>query len=581
MIVKGDPLICAFGSRYLKSHKEKHLKTVVSNKMRELGRLLIAIKDTNKSCQSLLDCLKPELFDLIIHGAKIISGYDAVTDKFGAPSLILKIGASLKQCCDIAQYLILKKSTLLRFSEDINEKIADIKTLNKLIQKQWSYELSTNASKELYQKKWNKPSFLPLTSDIKTFRDHLLIVQDNALRSLKKNPTDIISFKKLQNSVLAQLILLNRKRAGEVERISLTTYLNCDSEKPQEEIELSLSAVEIQLTKIFKRLVVRGKRGRGVPILFTPKIQSSLLVLISVRETFCSKTNEYLFAIPNTKNSCLRASEVMRKLAIASGAKNPSALTSTKLRKQIATVAQLLSFNEGDVEQLANFMGHSKDIHKTFYRLPENVFQVAKVSKFLLMMEKGEADQYRGKNLDEINVNVNGLVSEESEEDGSDIGESEWKNEEEDKDLMLEKPSEPVEQNKLKNQNQSKNTTQSQSSKKQKLQYLKKIKNVTAQQEEKNFYPRKKFNRLPWTNEQKDITTRYFQKHILLKIPPKKGECENFIKQNQTTMTGNYFQFNSNCILINFKNSIFNDLINYLCCIIFRKKLAKSQNVCV
>lgn len=63
-------------------------------------------------------------------------------------------------------------------------------------------------------------------------------------------------------------------------------------------------------------------------------------------------------------------------MAIASGAENPSAFTSTKLRKLIATIAQLLSFSEGDVEQLDNFIGHSKDIQKTFYGLLENVFQV-------------------------------------------------------------------------------------------------------------------------------------------------------------------------------------------------------------
>jgi len=132
-----------------------------------------------------------------------------------------------------------------------------------------------------------------------------------------------------------------------------------------------------------------------------------------------------LFLVPNTENSCIRASEVMRKMAIASGAKNPSALTCTKLRKQVATVAQLLNFNEGDVEQLSNFMGHSKEIHKLFYRLPDSVFQIAKISKFLLMMEKGEADQYRGKNFDEIDVNIEGLVSEESENENTDISDSE------------------------------------------------------------------------------------------------------------------------------------------------------------
>lgn len=97
--------------------------------------------------------------------------------------------------------------------------ISNIKTVENLIQKQWSYELATNASIELYQKKWNKPALLPLTSDIKIFRDHLVLEQKNAIKKLKTNLIDIVSFKILQETILTQLILLNRKRAGESKNI--------------------------------------------------------------------------------------------------------------------------------------------------------------------------------------------------------------------------------------------------------------------------------------------------------------------------------------------------------------------------
>jgi len=33
-------------------------------------------------------------------------------------------------------------------------------------------------------------------------------------------------------------------------------------------------------------------------------------------------------------------------------------------------------------------------------------FQVAKVSKLLLMIEKGQGNEYRGKSLDEIDIDV-------------------------------------------------------------------------------------------------------------------------------------------------------------------------------
>lgn len=165
--------------------------------------------------------------------------------------------------------------------------------------------------------------------------------------------------------------------------------------------------MERQLTKQLKRIVIRGKRGRGIPILFTPTLQKTIIFLLKTREVvdFIDKNNPYLFAQPHSLN-CIRGSDAIRKLSVDSGAKNPENLTSTKLRKKVATIAQILNLSDGDLEQLSTFLGHSKDVHKQFYRLSESAFQVAKVSKLLLMLENGRGQEFRGKNLDEININV-------------------------------------------------------------------------------------------------------------------------------------------------------------------------------
>lgn len=130
--------------------------------------------------------------------------------------------------------------------------------------------------------------FLLLTSDINIFRDYLLLVQKNALFKLKINLSDTVSFRELQESVLAQLILSNCKRAGEVQRIFLKTYLNCSTKVPQEGVENLLTKVELELTKMFNRMVIRGKRIRGVSILFTPTIQKAINVIILVQKTLCN-----------------------------------------------------------------------------------------------------------------------------------------------------------------------------------------------------------------------------------------------------------------------------------------------------
>lgn len=65
-IAKTDNLIKAFGSRYLKCHKEKHLVNVVSQKMRTLARLVIRMKIEAPKIKTLQDCLIPKYFDTIV-----------------------------------------------------------------------------------------------------------------------------------------------------------------------------------------------------------------------------------------------------------------------------------------------------------------------------------------------------------------------------------------------------------------------------------------------------------------------------------------------------------------------------------
>ncbi len=45
---KKDVLLCAFGSRYLKMHKERHFINVMSRKMREFSKILLEVKKLNR-----------------------------------------------------------------------------------------------------------------------------------------------------------------------------------------------------------------------------------------------------------------------------------------------------------------------------------------------------------------------------------------------------------------------------------------------------------------------------------------------------------------------------------------------------
>ncbi|KAJ8945785.1 hypothetical protein NQ314_009054 [Rhamnusium bicolor] len=50
-------------------------------------------------------------------------------------------------------------------------------------------------------------------------------------------------------------------------------------------------------------------------------------------------------------------------------------------------------------------------------RLPQDIYQTAKVAKVLLLLEKGKGKEFRGKNLSEIELDKDVYYSSESEED--------------------------------------------------------------------------------------------------------------------------------------------------------------------
>jgi hypothetical protein len=43
-------------------------------------------------------------------------------------------------------------------------------------------------------------------------------------------------------------------------------------------------------------------------------------------------------------------------------------------------------------------------IKNLFYRLPEDVYQTAKISKLLILMDKGVGHKFKGKSLNEIDI---------------------------------------------------------------------------------------------------------------------------------------------------------------------------------
>lgn len=406
LLCRNDSVIVQFGKNlFSKFLDQPHQFQYIKQKMREIGRFLNEMKNESE-IENITQCIDPQLFSTIIKVIKVLAKYDCNTGLYETPSLALKLGHSLKACADIL------KSKALQTGDNVLEKQA--KSFIKLYTSDWSHQISSRALNTMHKRKYNATRRIPLAKDVQLLYKFLQGKLNDAQKSLNQNPNPT-SWKNLAEVVLAQVVLFNRRRGGEMQRMKLEDYQNglASGKSLQGEILQSLSGFERNLARQLERVEIRGKRGRRVPVLLTKCHKSSIDLLLDFRQSSgLSDNNLYMFGAMGEGENALRTSDILRKFAKGCGANQPNLLTSTALRKHIGTICQLLNLKENELEALATFMGHDKSVHKEYYRLPEDTMQLAKVSKILLQLEKGKIDRCKGKNLDDLDFADNEAIEE-------------------------------------------------------------------------------------------------------------------------------------------------------------------------
>lgn len=160
LVAKRDRIICEVARKYVKSHKQVHLRTVAKRHMRRLARLLIeARKIENNSSLSLISLLHPTKFKILVEATKAMARYDYVQNSFNAPSVAMQMGTLIKDAIKAAHTLELQID-----HESSRLKIFD--TIRKLIEEEWATEVSTEAGQTLNMNRFNKPTITPMAKDL-------------------------------------------------------------------------------------------------------------------------------------------------------------------------------------------------------------------------------------------------------------------------------------------------------------------------------------------------------------------------------------------------------------------------------
>ncbi|XP_060535343.1 uncharacterized protein LOC132707485 [Cylas formicarius] len=407
LIAKKDTLICQYAFSYIKGRQSKGNIDLVRQNMRRLAKLLRCARKENSDVQNLIDILRPKHFKLIISGVNKIAKYNTQTENYESPTLAINFGTLIKKCCDLAYINLVQM-------ENTSDQRKDLKILKNLIESQWCNEVSAQACTNLNESKWNKEELLPLTSDLKRFNIFLHNAAEQSFNSLKSNEHDFKAYNSLKEILYTQVILLNRRRPAEVAQLKVQTFksINLESDS-NNEFEKCLTESEKILLKTYSRLVIRGKRGRGVPILLSPIMKTHFECILQTRDNFAIQSD---FVFHTTGRGFVDGTKIIHKYAKKCQLEKAANITATKLRKHLATITQLLQFSNNDMEQLSKFMGHTLQTHSNFYRMSDKVYQTAKISKLLLLMMEGGADKYKSKTLDEIDIDLSPVFDNEEME---------------------------------------------------------------------------------------------------------------------------------------------------------------------
>ena len=62
----------------------------------------------------------------------------------------------------------------------------------------------------------------------------------------------------------------------------------------------------------------------------------------------------------------------------------------------------MLDLKDSELQWVIKHLGHSIDVHQTYYRCLENVIEKAKVAKLLVLCDEGRMGKFVGKKIEDI-----------------------------------------------------------------------------------------------------------------------------------------------------------------------------------
>ncbi len=391
-LISFDWLLIAYGNILCMKYGFHFQQNMIRAKLRLAGRVLQALKNINSELTDFASIFYPKRYKSLIEAIKIVGKFDSATNEFGSPATAASALTSVKQIGSIlkCEYIQKEDSDHVKRTEDFLY----------LMESQLSSIINKRVKENQLERKRSKDHKIPSKEDVRLLSAFLKCERSKYLNELSANYS-FKTWKKLSEVIIASIIVFNRKRVGESQNTLIKDFERREKidQTSNEQLYAALSEESKKVAQCYSRMKIRGKKGcLNVNVLLDADITNCINVLLFHRpKAGIPLHNKYLFGLPsppgekriNVVNACY----VLSKLSTMCGAKDPTTLRGTNLRKHFASECMAKELNDDMTGEVAKFLGHRESVHRENYRHNTIDREIVKIAQLLLAAQGIEQNE--------------------------------------------------------------------------------------------------------------------------------------------------------------------------------------------
>lgn len=387
-VCRADELIVLFANDRSEKLGLEDQRHSINTNCRYLAKLLLKMKSYNPDITDLESAFRGHKWKYMLRGLKSICGYDDKKQRVNSSFIANNYVILIRRCADILEG---KTNEFDEENEDA-EKLRKLRGFRVMLKRDFNSHIGRKATLTLNADRRAKAvtEKLPIPEDIDKFTqfidDKLAASAEYVQKKMSLwNKMVTEQWKTIGMCLLVKFMSWNRRRPGEVDRLTLEDYKNfitADEDDPYYKV---LNKNDKKQYLKYHKLRGQGKRADGIDatIYMTENEKQILDLYVKCRKKAgINKHNDFLFAIPQSIEKRLRHLGAYQSLIILRTEyaekcqlKYPERILSTKLRKDLVTALANIAKKDHH-DDVTRHMAHSKKVRDDRYKLSRAIEDV-------------------------------------------------------------------------------------------------------------------------------------------------------------------------------------------------------------